>query len=312
MGDFYGFSFNGHHSADLNLVRVSDGSRYNDLLTPSFQDKTVQVPGGDGTYFFDSYYTEKPFSIDVAFDNITEANLREIRNIFNGKEVGELIFDEAPYKAYWAKVQSPPQLNYICFDEKRVINNVSTNVRIYKGEGTIQFICYYPFAHSVHKYLNEYDEENKDEWKEASGMLETNMHDGFELDVPYLSNDVYKILVFNPGDMPADFRLYLTLHSGLNGGFYIRLGANYLQFSDITKEGSNTDSYICINTKTNLVEGCDENYNPTGRIYNFYIAAGDFFKIPKLDSAAPSAEVLSTDITTAGRIKKIEYDYLYY
>ena len=43
--DFIGFSFNGHRSESLGIVRVSDGSRYNEDLVPTAQDKTVQVPG---------------------------------------------------------------------------------------------------------------------------------------------------------------------------------------------------------------------------------------------------------------------------
>ena len=37
-----------------------------------------------------------------------------------------------------AKCVAPPQLNYICFD--------NLEFRIYKGEGSIQFVAYYPFA----------------------------------------------------------------------------------------------------------------------------------------------------------------------
>jgi hypothetical protein len=57
MGDFTGFSFNGVHIDNVRIVRVSDGSRYNDTILPTFTDKTVAVPGGNGTYFFGSYYT---------------------------------------------------------------------------------------------------------------------------------------------------------------------------------------------------------------------------------------------------------------
>jgi hypothetical protein len=57
MGDFMGFSFNGTHIDNVRIVRVSDGSRYNDTILPTFTDKTVAVPGGNGTYFFGSYYT---------------------------------------------------------------------------------------------------------------------------------------------------------------------------------------------------------------------------------------------------------------
>ena len=53
--DFIGFSFDDVHSSDLGVLRVSDGSRYNEYLLPTSQDVTVQVPGGDGTYYFGSY-----------------------------------------------------------------------------------------------------------------------------------------------------------------------------------------------------------------------------------------------------------------
>jgi hypothetical protein len=39
--DYIGFTFNGVHSSDLGIMRVSDGSRYNDSLLPTIQDKTV-------------------------------------------------------------------------------------------------------------------------------------------------------------------------------------------------------------------------------------------------------------------------------
>ena len=53
--DFCGFTFNGIHSSELNITRVSSGSRYNENLGAVFQDKTAQVEGGDGTLFWNSY-----------------------------------------------------------------------------------------------------------------------------------------------------------------------------------------------------------------------------------------------------------------
>lgn len=254
--DFTGFSFNGFHSTDLGLVRVSSSDRYEDTFGPQFTDKTVQAPAANRTYYFGTDYTQKPFTLNVAFDSLTEEGLRALRQIFNAKSVGPLIFDEWPYKVYSAKVQSPPQFKYICFDlDKpmevlvpkeevfrvdntttyfslqeipvdwknnlvltRVRGNYPTNTalekimdsirdgrlidktinfqqvkfggagyvkvsyyyrtitrRIYKGEGTIQFVCYYPFAHSRYKFLNQYVNRgigyNLDEWKKASGLL---------------------------------------------------------------------------------------------------------------------------------------------
>ena len=58
-GDFMGFTFNNHHSSEYGIVRTSDGSRYNEELLPSFNDNTIAVPGGDGAYYFGSYYNQK-------------------------------------------------------------------------------------------------------------------------------------------------------------------------------------------------------------------------------------------------------------
>jgi hypothetical protein len=40
-GDYIGFTFNGVHSSSLGIVRVSDGSRFNENLLPTMQDKTI-------------------------------------------------------------------------------------------------------------------------------------------------------------------------------------------------------------------------------------------------------------------------------
>lgn len=140
--DFIGFSFNGKHSYDdFGVYRVSDGSRYNDNLIPTMTDKTADVPGGDGQYFFKTNYKTRQFSVSIAFDRLTEEKYRQMRQWLDGQTIHDLVFDELPYKSYSAKVSGTPQLKTLCFDED--------GQRIYKGEGIIQFTCYYPFAHST-------------------------------------------------------------------------------------------------------------------------------------------------------------------
>ena len=141
MEDFIGFTYNGKHSInDYKIYRTSNGSRYDDNLVPPINDKTADVPGGDGQYFFDTNYKNRQFSISIAFDSLTEEKYREMRSWLDGKEIHDLIFDEAPYKVYSAKVTGTPQLKTLCFDQD--------GHRVYKGEGTIQFTCYYPYAHT--------------------------------------------------------------------------------------------------------------------------------------------------------------------
>lgn len=188
--DFIGFTYGGKHSIDdFGIYRTSDGNRYNDNLIPQLTDKTADVPGGDGQYYFNSHYKPRQFSIPIAFDSLTEVQYQEVRKWLNGKDIKELVFDEHPYKIYSAKVTGTPQLKTICFEEN--------GERIYKGEGTIQFTCYHPFAHTPNltksgedgRSIDSYEEDDyptKEQWQVASGLTEHKDGD-------------------NPGDLEAPF-----------------------------------------------------------------------------------------------------------
>lgn len=140
--DFIGFTYNNYHSIDdLKIYRVSDGKRYDLGITPTSKDVTAEVPDGDGQYFFESWHTKKDITIQFAFDDLTDEDLRTLANVFNGMEEHELVFDEWPHKAYDAVVSQPVQINYICFDKP-------DGSRVYKGDGTILFTCHCPYAHT--------------------------------------------------------------------------------------------------------------------------------------------------------------------
>ena len=180
MSDYIGFTYNGVHSSTLGIVRVSDGSRFNENLLPTIQDKTVQVPGGDGTYYFGSYYTQRQFSISFAFDSLTEEQVTKLKAHFGDKKIHDLVFDETPYKVYSAKVTGTATLKHIPFAEGE------TN-RVYKGEGAIQFTCYYPFARCAFmgKTYNELKPlyPNIDEWWDAA-RIDWGKNFG-DVDVPF-------------------------------------------------------------------------------------------------------------------------------
>lgn len=147
--DFIGFTYGDKHSVrDLGIYRTSDGSRFNINLIPSLTDKAIDVPEGDGQYFFGSQHKNRQFVINFAFDNLTETQISTLRKTFDGKDIKELIFDELPFKAYSAKVTGTPQIKTIPFSvmEKGVVK------RVYKGEGSITFTCFYPYAHTPDWY----------------------------------------------------------------------------------------------------------------------------------------------------------------
>lgn len=343
--DFIGFSYKGVHCSELNFWRTSDGSRYDDVVIPNFSDTTAQMPGHDGILYWESFDSNRTFQIPIAFDSMSEVQYRRFRQVFNGKDYGDLIFDEAPYKRYSVKVQSPPQLKTICFMED--------GQRVYKGEGSIVFVAYYPYARQVYKYLDSYSDElypNKDEWKVASQMRRSSVWDGPDAgqdesgdsiisgetpqDPPvFVPGDIdsvptWNVRVYNAGDIPTDWKAYwdgdnLPTRIELNRGGEPGDVLGVLKLKPITLKGD--DVYIRVNSATNLIEGCDSNYKPTGTLYNEYIVAGDFFKIPSvhgvvLDPWYKAAFRFKSYNTPSGEqhndyhveCNKIEYDYLYY
>lgn len=291
-GDFIGFTFNGVHSSDMGIIRTSDGSRFNENLLPASTDKTVQIPGGDGTYYFGSNYTQRQIPISIATDELTETQFRQLKQWLGDKQIHPLVFDEAPYKTYMVKTSSIPTLKFICFDNITKNNGEIVVNRVYKGEGSVQFIAYFPFARCTKKYLSEYTDSNKEEWASASGLLTTQGdYDGTGAEIN----------LYNPGDVETDFFAYYA-RTSLKRLTKIYINSNILNF-DFSNNDNVIDTYIRINSKANLIEGCDENFKPTGTLYNKFITSGDFFKIPTGENQL---------LSVGANCVKIEYDYLYY
>lgn len=292
--DYIGFWFNGKHSSELGIVRTSEGSRFNENLLPTIQDKTVQIPGGDGAYYYGSFYTQKTFSISYAFDSLTEEQFAQLKNHFGDKKVHELIFDELPYKVYRAKVTGSASIKHIPFAEGE------TN-RIYKGEGSIQFTAFEPHARSRYKWLDQYSNTNIAEWNGAAKLLETQGNFDKLIDSSFA--------LYNPGVKETDFILTLQFPlSGIIPAGSIYIDANsQLNFNEIKQQ--NADDSIKINTKLNLIEGY-KNGKKTGNIYNRHITKGFFFKIPVTTEIKEPLKLTITDANLAGAI--IEYDYIYF
>ena len=343
-GDFLGFEFAGERSETLGIIRVSDSDRYKDTLQPEIKNITAEVPGMDGEYYFGSNFGVKNFSISFAFDSLTEQQLRKLRQVFGTKEIKSLIFDECPYKKYLVKVENPVELNYICFEEDEVVigeardgvrrdsnsltgwEQVTPYVktgnkrRVYKGEGTVEFISYFPFAKSAYKTL-PMDIDTSD-WAAASGLLDAEHYDGIF--------DIYsngEIKLYNPGDIETGFRLYVPFGEPENGVItFNQMTLTYI-VDDENKAGlvidgfeintqENSDKGILIDTNTGLITGVlvppesnnvDVSYITSGNLYNQYVSLGNFFKIQPDISGNSTIEI-------TGGINGIQifYDYLYF
>lgn len=316
QNDFIGFTYNGVHSSELGIMRTSEGSRFNENLLPTIQDKTVQIPGGDGTYFFGSYYTQRVFNVSFAFDSLTEAQYRRMRELFGDKKIHSLIFDEIPYKIYQAKVTGTATIKHICFEEK-VDGKIK---RVYKGEGNIQFTAYNPLARSAKKFLKDYSESNRDEWAEASGMRMNGYYNEASSSQGLLDSYIStnrSFFVYNPGDLPTDFIIQINFVGGTipSGSIYLEDGDDILRFDAIAMKGQ--DAAIQINTKLNLIEGVDSAGKRTGNLYNEAIISGGFFQIPQTGIGTDGSTVKNLYLDLANGVganysPKIMYDYIYF
>ena len=243
MADFTGFYFDGIHSSTYHLIRTSDGDRYHDILFPDFEDSTIELVGGEGEYFEKTNIKKKEFSVDIAFDSVTEQDFRKIREWLSPGEIKEFRFDERPYKAYWAKLSKAPEFEYICFLEEEYIGHPQ---RVYKGEASLDFVVYNPYGYcidnttrmtenglvaqngnnwqSLDSYLSlKSKTDNLTEWGTTSGLLRD---EDLEEKNQFVGRHTiegkfnYEAELYNPGDFDVDFELFIDFCSDAqsNGG----------------------------------------------------------------------------------------------
>lgn len=239
-GDFLGFTLGDIHSSQLNITRVSSSDRYTDMLLPNFKDVTAEVPGGDGMYYWDTFYNQRPFTLDFAYDDLRDEDLRALRQTFGFKGIKPLIFDEFPYKKYMVKCSAAPTFKYICFDHMEM--------RLYKGEGQANLIAYYPYALAT---FSPFIMNSNEALINNVGDLPAEIKVYYSLD-----------------STPTEIKI-IDLKGNQVG---------LLTFNPIEKQGN--DAFILINSKTHLIEGLDESKNKTGNLYNKFVDTGDFFDAP--------------------------------
>lgn len=234
MADFTGFYFDNVHSSAYGLVRTSDGSRYTEGLIPEFEDREIELVGGDGSLYEGRRFKKTPFTIEVAFDHMTETQLRDLRKWLGTDELKPFRFDERPYKTYWVKPSRKPELTYVCFMEEDENYEDGTyigpgsdthKIRIYKGEGKLEFTAYDPYGYCIDestliegaewKELPKVNWQNSDsyndfneggtnhinEWGVAVGLKDTfdlQNYNKFLYDSPTLSGRQLETYIGNP------------------------------------------------------------------------------------------------------------------
>ena len=325
QGPFLGFTYNGRHSSELGIVRINTGNRAEMPLSPSFKDSTAEVPGGKGLYYFNTQIQQRQFTINFAYDDLTEEDVRELREWLNPLEQGELIFDEEPYKVYTVKPNTQPKLSYLVFNKEITTetfklyepSTVRSSGRLYKGEGAIGLTAYYPYAKAPSKKLSYYDPNTKeggfgsqDEWKIAAGFNKEVQLDSLEcynrgdIETPVTLN--FKIAKDINTNEAVSGNVGIELYSGTTSQIGTRIGYVYMDASKMS-----VNVIYTINSKLELITDIN------GVARNDIIVASKFFYLPPREKCFFNVNYLSgytgeqTNSTIAITDKDIDYDYLY-
>ena len=203
--------------------------------------------------------------------------------------------------------------------------------RIYKGEGTISLIAYYPFAKSAFKVLPDISEySNVNDWASSSGLLTADERSNKNIDIYKTDNN--SIAVYNAGDIATGFRLYIpsTLlnqnisilykkhHLDLEPDTGLYLKAMTMKKNGKSRQGQDVfDEGVLIDTNNQLIVGVidiayDSNnnsvYNTSGNIYNEFVDKGSFFHLEPNESKNDGSMLI---FENGGEGIDIFYDYLY-
>ena len=324
--DFLDFYYNGKWASELGLIKVNNGKRQDDEVLPASEDTTIDIPGNDGVYYIKGKYQQREFKIDFAYDGLSEDDIKKIREWLAPQKECRLIFSERPYKYYMAKPKSAPKLSYIAFD-------ANDGSRVYKGEGSVQFVCYYPWARSVAK--------NKDD-------LIAFFNKGHENDKDYVSYEVTKQQLTgcnlfanreeeinnaasgsgfefnNWGQLPTPFKFYFDVESAATPGQYWKIFIdNRAETMVLDLSQFESGKSYCIDTENHLITRCIKTTDTNGNttyiieesngsvpILNGAIVAGDFFDLPVVSGYTLKFDGIDGNISY--QAQHFLYDWLYY
>lgn len=347
--DFLGFTFNGRHSSEFRIVRVSQNNAYSETLLPNSRDITTEIVGRDGLYYFGSSFEQRPITIDFAFDDLHEEQFNDMTQWLAAKTEGELTFDERPYKTYMGKINSTPTLNYVCFSEtweeevgsktldmllggedsdESFTSQTINNGRVYKGTGKVQFTCFYPWAYAKYNTAADYSSYNNiNDWKDAAHMP-ANLNGKNTL---LGTTHAKYIITYNAGQVDTPFKLMIKVGSDVTGAnsasIRFKKGSNtysaaqaeqimYLDLNYLKSSVSGQYRYFVIDSELHLILECNGTTlaapNYTNKVYNYAIVAGDFFKLPNYDAGENGIGRIETTNLDFPNDPVIQYNYRYY
>jgi hypothetical protein len=242
-------------------------------------------------------------SLKIALDGISEVQMNQIKQKWLDKKIHPLIFDECPFKAYYAKV-SNSSIRFTCLDDGK-------GQRIYYGTGNLDFVCNYPYALGLYKdsvefleaYPGRYDLIEGGVLPPANGIY--NIWNSGEFNEQWVSF----FTINNTGDLEMDFKIQFAfpedkdkMEYNITMSFGTDRTKDFQLSFNVKKKGE--DAYVEYNSKLQNLIGLDKNKKPSGNFYQFTETNTKKIPVGAVGFIFPS-DTDTSKIT-------IEYNYVYY
>ena len=172
---FISFSYGGKNIEDFNLIVSTNGNKMEKKLMGNFNNLVTNYDVVNGQYYWGSYFSNNDLSFTLATDGITQQELEDFIHWFAPGETKELILAEHPNRGIMARIEEPPVLSTIPFEEKVQFNlddrMVETSTTLYKGEIKLKFVMDDPFWYSKINLLVKENEQGEwvKKWQDANG-----------------------------------------------------------------------------------------------------------------------------------------------
>ena len=189
---FISFSFGGKNIEDFNLIATIDNNRLNRSGSAEFEDLVDQYNIVDGQFYWGTHFKPNKISFKLATDGMSQKQLDEFKHWFAGGKTRELILAEHPNRAILARINTPPDITMLPFEEKIDVlvsgQTYYTSTTKYKGEIQLDFVMDNPYWYSkinIFGYVK--NGVYYDKWTDANGQ-EISVFD------EYSNMDVIKIV----------------------------------------------------------------------------------------------------------------------
>ena len=160
---FISFSYGGKWIEDFDLIATQD-NRLNRDGYASFDDITSDYDNLDGQYYWSTHYKTNSMDFTLSTDGIDQKMLDNFLHWFRAGVSRELILAEHPNRAIMARVNKPPRINMLPFEQDTEITisgyQYKTKTTLYKGDIDLELVMDQPHWYAVTNILGKKESGN--------------------------------------------------------------------------------------------------------------------------------------------------------